>query len=89
LDRVFAPLHLERLFLGRHIYYHFRYWYRHQLAGYVKEMLLDPRTLARPHLDRRAVENMVNAHVKGTGNFTSEIHALLTTELMFRELLER
>ena len=52
-------------------------------------MLLDPRTLARPHLDRRAVENMVNAHVKGTGNFTSEIHALLTTELMFRELLER
>lgn len=89
LDRVFAPLHLERLFLGRHKYYHFRYWYRHQLAGYVKEMLLDPRTLARPHLDRRAVENMVNAHVKGTGNFTSEIHALLTTELMFRELLER
>ena len=87
LDRVLAPLHLERLFLGRHKYYHFRFWYRHQLAHYVREMLLDSRTLSRPYLDSRKVERMVNAHVTGKGNYTSEIHMMLGSELIQRELI--
>src|SRR5262249_31996834 len=28
IDHIVAPLHLERLFLGRHKFYHFRVWYR-------------------------------------------------------------
>lgn len=87
-DRWLAPLHLERLFLGRHKYYHFRYWYRTALAPFVQEVLLDPRSLARPYFDRAQVERMVNAHVTGRGNYTLEIHALLTSELIHRELLE-
>ncbi len=88
VDRWLAPLHLERLFLGRHKYYHFRYWYRTALAPFVQEVLLDPRSLARPYFDRAQVERMVHAHVTGRGNYTLEIHALLTTELIHRELLE-
>ena len=87
LDRVLAPLHLERLFLGRHKYYHFRFWYRHQLANYVRDMLLDSRTLSRPYLDSKKVERMVNAHVSGKGNYTSEIHMMLGSELIQRELI--
>ena len=84
IDHLFSPLHLERLFLGRHKYYHFRVWYRDALSGYVREMLLDPRTLARPYLDRRGVEAVVRGHLKGDRNYTYEIHKLLTLELLHR-----
>jgi asparagine synthase (glutamine-hydrolysing) len=88
LDRVLAPMRLERLFLGRHKYYHFRHSYRHQLAPYIKDVLLDARALSRPYLDRARVERMVRDHTAGRGNYTSEIHVLLTTELLQRQLIE-
>src|SRR5256885_10250537 len=52
VDRAFAPLRLEKLFLGRHKFYHFRTWYRDKLPSYLKEMLLDSRTLDRSYLLR-------------------------------------
>jgi asparagine synthase (glutamine-hydrolysing) len=87
-DHALAPLRLERLFLGRHKFCHFRVWYRDQLAGFVKEVLLDPRTLNRPYLLRAAVERIVHFHTNGRGNYTSEIHTLLALELIQRELIE-
>jgi asparagine synthase (glutamine-hydrolysing) len=89
LDGWMRPLHVERLFLGRQKFYHFRTWYRDELSGHVKEVLLDPRTLGRPYLDGRRVEQIVTAHVKGGGNYTWEIHKLLTSELIQRELIEQ
>ncbi len=88
VDHAFAHLHLERLFLGRHKFCHFRIWYRNQLAGYVKEMLLDSRTRNRPYLRGNCLERLVTSHVAGRGNFTSEIHCLLALELIQRELIE-
>lgn len=87
-DHIFEPLHLERLFLGRHKFYHFRVWYRDQLSGYVKEILLDPRTRHRPYLNGRQVERMVMDHVQGTRNYTMEIHRILTSELIQRQFIE-
>jgi asparagine synthase (glutamine-hydrolysing) len=84
IDHFLAPLHLERLWLGRHKLFHFRYWYRTILAKYVQEMLLDRRTLARPYLESRGVEKIVRSHVKGTRNYTTEIHRLLSVELAHR-----
>lgn len=88
VDRVLAPMHLERLFLGRHKYYHFRYSYRHQLAPFVKEVLLDPRARTRSFVDGNRVERMVQDHTAGRGNYTSEIHLALTAELIQRQLIE-
>lgn len=88
IDHAFAPLHLERLFLGRHKYYHFRIWYRDALAAYVREMLLDPRTLARPYIDSKALQNIVRDHTKGLGNYTLEIHKVLRLELIHRLFLD-
>ncbi len=84
IDRSLSPLRLERLFLGRHKFYHFRVWYRDVLSGYVRDMLLDQRALSRPYLERKKVEAIVNSHVKGDGNYTTEIHKLLTLEIMHR-----
>jgi asparagine synthase (glutamine-hydrolysing) len=84
VDHRLAWLHLERLFLGRHKFYHFRVWYRDRLAQYVRDMLLDPRSLARPYVNRRTVEEIVHGHIKGNRNYTNEIHKLLTLELVHR-----
>ena len=84
LDHLFAPLHLERIWLGRHKLYHFRVWYRDQLANYVREMLLDSRSLARPYIDPHAVRKIVNGHLKGNRNYTTEIHRLISLELLHR-----
>jgi asparagine synthase (glutamine-hydrolysing) len=84
VDHAFAPLHLERLWMGRHKLFHFRWWYRTILAEYVREMLLDPRTLARPYVQRSGVEKIVHGHLKGNRNYTTEIHRLLSLELIHR-----
>jgi asparagine synthase (glutamine-hydrolysing) len=83
-DHLFSRFHLERLFLGRHKFSHFRVWYRDTLAGYVRGMLLDPRTLSRPYLNRGTVEAVVSGHLGGTRNYTTQIHQLLTLELVHR-----
>jgi asparagine synthase (glutamine-hydrolysing) len=89
LDHRLAPLRLERLFLGRHKFSHFRIWYRGALAAYVRDVLLDPRSLSRPYLDRRGLEAVVHGHLKGNRNFTIEIHKALTLELLHRLFLDR
>src|SRR5579863_4961041 len=87
IDHALSFFHLERLFLGRHKYYHFRVWYRDALSKYVQEMLLDPLTLSRPYLNRKAVEVVVRSHVKGERNYTTAIHKLLSLELIHRLFL--
>jgi asparagine synthase (glutamine-hydrolysing) len=89
IDHSLAQLHLERLFLGRHKFYHFRVWYRDRLSQYVKDMLLDSRTLSRPYLNGRHLEKMVRDHTDGRRNYTSEIHRVLTSELIQRTLIEQ
>lgn len=87
-DHALSLFRLERLFLGRHKFNHYRFWYRDALAGYVREMLLDPRTLSRPYLDSKTVESMVQTHLRGTRNYTSEIHSVLSLELIHRLFLD-
>jgi len=88
VDHIFGPLHLERIWLGRHKVFHFRVWYRDQLAGYVREILLDRRSLARPYVNTEAVRTIVEGHLKGNRNYTTEIHRLMTLELMHRLFLD-
>ena len=88
LDYIFKYMHFEKLFLGRHKFYHFRLWYRDELSSYIKEILLDSRTLNRPYLDKKAVKYVVDSHTKGYCNYTTEITKLLTIELIQRLLIE-
>lgn len=88
IDHAFSPFHLERLFLGRHKFCHFRVWYRDAIAPYVREILLDPRTLSRPYIQREVLETMVQRHLTGHGNYTTEIHRLLTLELQHRLFID-
>jgi asparagine synthase (glutamine-hydrolysing) len=88
IDHTLAPLRLERLFLGRHKFAHYRVWYRDSLSDYVRETLLDSRSLSRPYLERARVKTIVDGHLSGTRNYTTEINKLLTLELIHRLLLD-
>lgn len=88
LDHAFLPFRLERLFLGRHKPFHFRVWYRDALAEYLQEMLLDERSLSRPYIERKGLETVVGGHTKGNCNYTTELHKVLTLELVHRLFLD-
>lgn len=88
IDHQFSAFHLERLFLGRHKVFHFRVWYRDALANYVREVLLDSRSLSRPYLERKGVEKMLLGHLKGNRNNTNDIHKVLTLELLHQIFLD-
>ena len=88
VDHLGSALHLERLFLGRHKFADFGVWYRDSLSEYVRQMLLDERTLSRPYWQRNRLQAMVEGHRQGSRNYTSEIHLALTLELIHRLLLE-
>jgi asparagine synthase (glutamine-hydrolysing) len=88
VDHALSRLHLERLFLGRHKFYHYRVWYRDVLSNYVREMLLDSRTLSRAYLQKDAVETVVKEHLEGRRNHTTTIHKLLTLEHCHRLFID-
>jgi asparagine synthase (glutamine-hydrolysing) len=84
-----APLHVERIFLGRHKFYHFRVWFRDELSCYVREVLLDQRSLRRPYLNGKFAEKMVLDHTCGRLNYTTEITKMLTIELLQRVMIDQ
>jgi len=88
IDHALSSLHFERLFLGRNKFYHFRVWYGDALSKYVKEILLDPRTLSRPYVQRNNLEDLVKGHTTGKRNYTVQIHQMLTLELLHRLFLD-
>jgi len=89
IDNALKPLRPERLFLGRHKFYHFRVWYRDKLSAYLQDVLLDPRTSTRPHLADGRLKTLVAEHLAGTHNHTTTLHQALSIELIHRQLVER
>ena len=89
IDAAVKPLHFEKLFLGRHKFYHYRIWYRDEFDAYLKDVLLDARTQSRPYLNAPRLEEILNSHIRGHRNYTSELHRLLTVEFAQRQLIEQ
>jgi asparagine synthase (glutamine-hydrolysing) len=80
-DRMLSRLHLERLFLGRHKFYHFRVWYRDQLRDYLGDRIGRP---SDPPFGYRTnpLDTIVRAHVAGRANHTLALHRALTLQLI-------
>lgn len=88
IDRRLSGGQFERAFTGRHRFSHFGMWYRGPLAEYVREMLLDARTLSRPYLNSEAVKTVVQNHLEGTQNHTRTIHNILSLEHIHRLFID-
>jgi asparagine synthase (glutamine-hydrolysing) len=81
-DGIVKPLHLERLFLGRHKFYHFRIWYRDQLSRMLQEGEFS-RPL--PCYRNGIPAQLIRQHTSGKYNWTLELHKLLTVHLIERQ----
>ncbi len=53
-----------------------------------QDILLDARARSRPYINGRFLARMVDDHIEGKRNYTSELHRVLTAELLQRQLLE-
>jgi len=88
LDHRLAPLRLERLFLGRHKFYHFRIWYKRQLRD---SLLAWRETLSMPAgvYESGVPTRLIQEHLAGKSNHTTAIHQLLTVSLAQAQFIER
>ena len=86
---ILAPLQVDKIFLGRHKFHHFRIWFRDELSSYVKETLLDDKSLNRSYLNKQFVRKIVGDHTSGRKNYTNEITKLLTIELLQRQMFDK
>lgn len=88
LDCLLRPLHLDAWIRGRSLLRHYRIWFREELSDYVQSLVLDPRTLERPYWNPDFVKTIVDAHIKGKGNYLTELRKIMTIELIHRVLVE-
>lgn len=64
------------------------HWFRHDLYGYVREILLDTRSVGRGYFRREAVNTLIEDHRSGRRNHSSRLWSLLMLEHWHREILE-
>lgn len=88
LDTWLMALTGGKQFFGLQKFEYYRIWYRKELAGYVKDILLDQRTLNRPYFDRKVLTRMVQTHTRGSHNYTFELTKAISLELTQRLLIE-
>jgi asparagine synthase (glutamine-hydrolysing) len=88
LDTMIGALNGDKQLLGYQKFELYRLWFRKQLAAYVREMLLDERTLGRALFNRSVMERIVDGHSKGKENYMNEINQALTVELIHRQFID-
>jgi len=88
IDSTLSRSNLNKLLIGRYQLGQYRMWFRDELSSYVREILLDKRSLNRPYLNKKSVEKIVYGHVNGNCSYLNAINKILTAELFHRLLIE-
>ncbi|MBL9201291.1 MAG: hypothetical protein JNL39_12340 [Opitutaceae bacterium] len=83
--RPFQAWHVERVFLGRHKFYHFRSWYRDELSSHLGSLNLEFDRLP-PCYAAEKPRRLVEAHTTGSENRTLDLHRMLTLHFINRQL---
>jgi len=63
-------------------------WFRTELAGFIRRILLDDRTVSRGIFRREAVDTLVGEHTNGIFDHGYRIWSLLMLELWFRTFVD-
>jgi asparagine synthase (glutamine-hydrolysing) len=63
-------------------------WFRGELKGYIKEVLLDKKAKKRGFFYIKSVENMLNQHIEGKFDHGFRLWCLLNFELWHREFID-
>jgi asparagine synthase (glutamine-hydrolysing) len=65
------------------------HWFRNELRGYVKDVLLDPQTVGRGYFRPSHVERLLERHMLCSEDNSDTIWALLVAELWHREYVDQ
>jgi asparagine synthase (glutamine-hydrolysing) len=65
-----------------------RGWFRHELSGFAREVLLDPASACRDRFDAEAMAAILEEHRRGDANWEQEIWTLLVFEHWTRAFLK-
>jgi asparagine synthase (glutamine-hydrolysing) len=63
-------------------------WFRGKLRSYVKEILLDPKTLNRGIFKRKTIERLLQDHLRGHEIYDTHLWLLLNFELWHRRFMD-
>ncbi|MCX6354077.1 MAG: asparagine synthase (glutamine-hydrolyzing) [Candidatus Aureabacteria bacterium] len=63
-------------------------WFRKELRGYLRDILMDPRSLSRGYFDRARIEGLLKEHDCGIADQGYRLWALLILELWHREFID-
>jgi asparagine synthase (glutamine-hydrolysing) len=63
-------------------------WLRGELSGLLRDVLLDPRTIARGVLKRPAVESLITDHANGRADNSARLYALMFLETWWRKFVD-
>jgi len=64
-------------------------WFREELFGFTKKMLLSKKALERDLFDQESIRVMLEDHRSGKANFTRQIRALIALELWFQNFIDQ
>jgi len=63
-------------------------WFREELRGYLRAILLAPSSLSRGYFDAARVRELVEEHQGGVRNHAPRLWALLMLEMWHREFID-
>lgn len=66
----------------------YRDWFKQDLSGYVREILLDTKTKGRNIFNMQFLEKMMDSHQKGVGDHTNDIVTALSIEHLYRTIID-
>ncbi len=64
------------------------HWFRHQMQGFLREVLLSEASLKRGLFKPEAVRHMVDEHTSGRQDFAHQLWTLLMLELWFKRFID-
>jgi asparagine synthase (glutamine-hydrolysing) len=64
-------------------------WFRKDLKDYARDVLLDPRTRQRGIMRSERVADLLDVHLSGRRDRSSQLWSLICLELWFRTWVDR
>jgi asparagine synthase (glutamine-hydrolysing) len=66
-----------------------RAWFKTPLAGFAREVLLDPRSACRSHFEPKVIDRLLGEHARGQAHWEQEIWTLLVFEHWHKAFMGR
>lgn len=88
LSRIGLDRSLEKMFIGRNKFQHFRPWSRIDMSNYIREVLLQRGADLGGLFIKSRIEQMVHDHLGGRKNYLEEIDKIMTLTFAYRNILK-